>query len=222
MRRPKADTRDLILRVAGDVLLERGSAATAQDIWQRAGIASSSFYRCFGTEDGMWVELRDSILAARQGRVMAPFTATDRTAAGVVTAAVEACLRWGSRETRSARLLMLLPACGIGSDAAMTGVAEHLRREIAILETWAAPLIADGSFRDLPAATLHALIFGQADLAVRSWLAGGSRDDLPALAPVLGQAAWAAIKAEAAPRPRARAGTTQDAPTEQAQRTLSF
>lgn len=211
MRRPKADTRALVLRTAADLLLEQGPAVTAKEIWQRAGAPSTSFYRYFGTEDGMWVELRDGILAARQGRVMALFTATDRTAAGVVTAAVEACLRWGSRETRSARLLMLLPACGIVSDAAMTGLAEHLRREIAILETWAAPLIAEGSIRDLPAATLHALIFGQADLAVRSWLATGSRDDLLSLAPVLGQAAWAAIKAEAAPRPRAKGGA-RDAP----------
>ena len=101
----------------------------------------------------------------------------------------------------------------------MAGQAGHLQQELTTIEAWAAPLIAGGSIQDLPAATLHTLIFGQADMVVRSWLEGGSRDDPQSLAPMLGQAAWAAIKAKAAPRPPARAGT-QDVPTEQAQRDL--
>lgn len=208
MRRPQAAAnRSLLLRTATDLLLERGRPVSIQQIRRCAGLSNGSVYHCFKDGDAMWAALRAEILAVRQARVAAALATTRRPAEDGVRAMVEAYLRWASEEARSARVLFLIPPSTPGPEGAMAGQAGHLQQELTTIEAWAAPLIAGGSIQDLPAETLHTFLFGQADLVVRSWLAGGCKDDLLTLAPMLGQAAWAAIKAKAAPRPPARAGT---------------
>ena len=188
------DIRRRILRAAETAFLEHGRDAAIRDIFTRAGVSSGSCYHLFRTKHALTEALAEAILAGRHERVLAAIAAPGAVGQAAMTAAVAAYLRWAAEEPGQVRLLSLLPSSG--PSPADGGAADRgIQREIGTVAIWAAPSIESGAIEALPAAVLHALIFGPAGQMIRGGPGDASAGNLLAIAPLLAAAAWNAIVA---------------------------
>jgi hypothetical protein len=141
--------------------------------------------------------LTKDIAAKRHDRILSALAGPGATGRAGMEAALTAVLLWAEDEPDLARLGLILPSRPFSYRSEVTGHAILHQHEIETVRSWAAPLTESGVIKPLPAALLHALIFGPADLIVRRWLEDASADRPTTMAAPLADAAWKAMAVDA-------------------------
>ncbi|MEV6773975.1 TetR/AcrR family transcriptional regulator [Nocardia sp. NPDC051030] len=190
----RATRRRAILDAALTVFLKSGVAGATVEVLHRASGASvGSIYHFFGSKEGVAAELYietlrdyfDTYLAVLQG---------NSTARGGIEATVRTHLEWVAANELRARFLFHCREYEIIDESrpAITALNEHFYGEAS---AWLQPHVEQGRIKPLPPRLCQALWMGPCVEYARLWLARSTEFDMLGAGPVLGQAAWNAVKA---------------------------
>lgn len=186
-------TKGKIAAAAIRLVLDEGfGAATVVRIRAAAGVSNGSFYGAFGTRDELFDHLLGSIEASHRQALALALAHPARSARDRLARLLRTHLTWTIDNPILARLRDRLVQGLTADDPARHAPAPTW--EIELLATWARPLMADGTIRPMPDSLLHALVLGNADAVARHWDAVGSAVVADAMAPILAEAGWAAIR----------------------------
>lgn len=194
-------TPDRILDVALQAFDSEGFAAvTTAEICRRAGVSNGSLFHHFGSKDGIAAALYLQGIRSYQDALRTALLSAPDARAGV-RAVVAAHQDWAEAQPALARFLLERGRPGWRGVRAAEIEAENARI-LADLTAWAAPHIAAGRLRDLPAEVIAAQLVGPIQVFTRAWLAGRSAAP-PARGPggpvaALQDAAWRALRGPAA------------------------
>ncbi|MVU77544.1 TetR family transcriptional regulator [Nocardia sp. ET3-3] len=186
--------RRAILDAALTVFLETGVAGTKVDVLHRASGASvGSIYHFFGSKEGVAAELYletlrdyfDAYLAVLQGNT---------TARGGIESTVRMHLEWVAANELRARYLFHCREYEIIEESRPAIVALN-ERFYGEASAWLRPHVEQGRIKPLPPRLCQALWMGPCVEYARLWLARSTDFDMLGTAPVLGEAAWNAVKA---------------------------
>lgn len=186
--------RDSILEAALACFLEKGvDATTLEDIRARSGASTGSIYHLFrGKEHIAGVlfvdaarDYQDGLLAAVRGK---------DTAEATVRAVVTYYLGWVAASPDRARFLFVTPRSKL--EAAVRDELRAMNRDMlrelgAVIRSY----VKAGEVRALPPDLFVAVVMGPSHEHARQWLAGVARTPLRQAAPLLADAAWAAVRA---------------------------
>lgn len=192
--RPPID-RNLIVRSAVATFLAKGATAEMADIRRAARIGSSTLFRTFSSRAELIEELIALCLRERHDRLHAIFADHTGAPEAVVTAAIDCILRWTAEEPRHGYLLNVLTVASQGERVAQSLLADHRDAEIAMVVSWARPLIDQRVSQQFDGTLLHGLVFGP----TQTFLGHAAAMGLPANAvlerlPVLARAAMDAVR----------------------------
>jgi AcrR family transcriptional regulator len=197
-----AQTKGKIAEAAIRLILDEGfGAATVVRIRAAAGASNGSFYAAFGTRDELFDHLLGTIEASHRPGLALAMAHPARSARDGLARLLCTHLTWMTENPARARLRDRLVQGRAAGDSAKHAPAPAW--EVELLATWARPLMADGTIRPMPDALLHALVLGNADAVARHSDAVGLEVSADAMASVLAEAGWVAI--------RGRAEQTKDA-----------
>ncbi|MFJ4652417.1 TetR/AcrR family transcriptional regulator [Nocardia sp. NPDC088792] len=186
--------RRAILDAALTVFLKSGVAgATVEALHRASGASVGSIYHFFGSKDGVAAELYletlrdyyDTYLTVLQG---------NSTARGGIESTVRTHLEWVAANELRARFLFHHREFEIIEESRpeITTLNDHFYSEAT---TWLHPHITQSRIKPLPPRLCQALWMGPCVEYARLWLARTTDFDILGPAPVLGQAAWDAVKA---------------------------
>lgn len=186
--------RRAILDAALTVFLKSGVAGTKVEALHRASGASvGSIYHFFGSKEGvaaeLYIETRrdylDTYLAALQ---------SNSSARAGIEGSVRTHLEWVAANELRARYMFHCREYEIIEESrpAITALNEHFYGEAS---TWLQPHVDKGRIKPLPPRLCQALWMGPCVEYARLWLARSAEFDMLGAAPILGQAAWDAVKA---------------------------
>jgi len=184
---PRGSARDRLLDAALARFASDGPAAVSlEDIRVEAGVSVGALYHHFADKaallDGLYLELTEQF----QGGFLAELR-SHPTAEEGVTAGVRFYLRWVGNHRDGARVLL-----GYGPDG--PALQDRNRRFIFDVMAWWQTHVQYGALRPLPFDLIHALWLGAAHEYTRHWLTGRAKRTPAAVADVLAQAAWNALK----------------------------
>ncbi len=189
------DNREAILVAALALSSEKGlDAVSTAEVCRAAGVSNGTMFHFFPTKDALAAALYLRALESYQGAIVAGLERARSARAGVRSLVLEH-LRWILAHPEQARFLH-----EERGDAGPT-----LQREIAArnevffnrVSEWLRPHVARGTLRKVPVDVLVALVFGPIQTITRTWLRGGDAARLRAVAPMLADAAWAALARKA-------------------------
>lgn len=186
--------RRAILDAALTVFLKSGVAGTTVEVLHReSGASVGSIYHFFGNKEGVAAELYaetlrdyfDTYLGALQG---------NPSAQGGIEGAVRTHLEWVAANEMRARYLFHCREYEIIEESrpTITTLNENFYGEAS---AWLRPHVEKGLIKPLPPRLCQALWMGPCVEYAKLWLARSTDFDMLAAAPVLGQAAWTAVKA---------------------------
>jgi AcrR family transcriptional regulator len=196
-----------VLDAALEAFVLRGySATTLEEITTRSGVSVGSVYHHFGSKEGIAGALYSESLQRYQRGLLDALHA-DPGAEGGVREVVRHHLRWVDANGARARFLLRRRETEV-LEAAQLEVDVLNRKLFGALERWRRPLAAAGEIRDLELPLLHAVWLGPAQEYTRLWLQAPERPkelfnaepvfperaSLLDAAPVLADAAWAAVR----------------------------
>jgi AcrR family transcriptional regulator len=184
---PAAGARDRLLAAA----LTRFDAdglvrVTLDDIRLEAGVSVGAMYHHFADK----AALVDALYVELIGRFQTEFLTELREHASAedgIRAGVRLYLRWVSRHRAEASVLL-------GHRCDSPALRERNRPFFSETMAWWRTHVHYGSLRDLPFDVIQALWIGPAQEYTRHWLAGRAKRTPPAVAEVLADAAWHALK----------------------------
>ncbi|MFI1911769.1 TetR/AcrR family transcriptional regulator [Nocardia sp. NPDC020380] len=186
--------RRAILDAALTVFLKSGVAgATVEALHRASGASVGSIYHFFGSKDGVAAELYLEILRDYYDTYLAVLQ-SNSTARGGIESTVRTHLEWVAANERRARFLF--------HHREFESI-EEARPEITALNdyfygaatAWLQPHITQGRIKPLPPRLCQSLWMGPCVEYARLWLARTTEFDILDPAPILGQAAWDAVKA---------------------------
>ncbi|GAB2518885.1 TetR/AcrR family transcriptional regulator [Nocardia heshunensis] len=186
--------RSAILDAALTVFLKTGVAGTKVDALHRASGASvGSIYHFFGSKEGVAAELYLETLRDYFDTYLAALQASSTARAGI-EGTVRTHLEWVAANELRARFLFHCREYEIIDESrpAITALNEHFYAEAT---AWLRPHVEKGRIKPLPPRLCQALWMGPCVEYARLWLARTTDFDMLGTAPVLGQAAWNAVKA---------------------------
>jgi AcrR family transcriptional regulator len=160
--------------------------ATLEDIRLEAGVSVGAVYHHFADK----AALVDALYVDLIGRFQMEFLAQLRehpSAEDGIKAGVRLYLRWVGQHRAEANVLL-----GHRCDSA--ALRERNRPFFSEMMAWWRTHVHYGSLRDLPFDLIQALWIGPAQEYTRHWLAGRAKRTPPAVAEVLADAAWHALK----------------------------
>jgi AcrR family transcriptional regulator len=159
---------------------------TLEDIRLEAGVSVGAMYHHFADK----AALIDALYVELIGRFQTEFLAELRehsSAEGGIKAGVRLYLRWVARHRAEASVLL-------GHRCDTPALRERNRPFFSETMGWWRTHVHYGLLRDLPFDVIQALWIGPAQEYTRHWLAGRARRTPPAVAKVLADAAWHALK----------------------------
>jgi AcrR family transcriptional regulator len=159
---------------------------TLEDIRLEAGVSVGAMYHHFADK----AALVDALYVELIGRFQAEFLAKLRehsSAEEGIKAGVRLYLRWVARHRAEASVLL-------GHRCDTPALRERNRPFFSETMAWWRTHVHYGSLRDLSFDVIQALWIGPAQEYTRHWLAGRARRTPPAVAEVLADAAWHALK----------------------------
>jgi AcrR family transcriptional regulator len=161
-------------------------AVSLDEIRQQAGVSVGALYHHFADKtaliDALCLDLIEQVQAAFLSELRAHPTAEDG-----VKAEVRLYLRWVSSNRAGARILL-------GERPDSPALRELNRAFFAEVTAWCQTHVHYGVLRPLPRELLHALWLGPSQEYTRHWLAGHTKRVPRAVADVLADAAWNALK----------------------------
>ncbi len=185
------DARERLLAAALARFAAEGAlAATLEDIRGDAGVSVGALYHHFPDKQA----LATALFVELTGEFQDGFTAELRAHPGAeegIKAGVRHYLRWVSANRPAAGLLLGERPAG---DAALR---DRNRAFLADVGAWWATHAHYGVLRDLPLELIDALWLGPAHEYTRHWLAGRGKRVPAAVAGVLAEAAWRALREDA-------------------------
>jgi AcrR family transcriptional regulator len=159
---------------------------TLEDVRTEAGVSVGAMYHHFADKaalvDALYVELIEQFQAEFAAELRDQPAAED-----VIKAGVHVYLRWVATH-RDAAIVLLSYRCE------SPALRERNRRFFAEMMGWWRTHVHYGSLRDLQFDLIQALWIGPAQEYTRHWLAGDARRTPLAVAEVLAQAAWDALR----------------------------
>lgn len=186
--------RSAILDAALSVFLKSGVAGTKVEALHRASGASvGSIYHFFGSKEGVAAELYLETLRDYFDSYLAALHAAS-SARGGIEGTVRTHLEWVAANELRARFLFHCREYEIIDESrpAITALNEHFYAEAT---AWLQPHVDKGRIKPLPPRLCQALWMGPCVEYARLWLARSTDFDMLGAAPVLGRAAWNAVKA---------------------------
>ncbi|MGZ4179128.1 MAG: TetR family transcriptional regulator [Solirubrobacteraceae bacterium] len=159
---------------------------TLEDIRLEAGVSVGAMYHHFADK----AELVDALYVELIGRFQTEFLAELRehpSAEEGIKAGVRLYLRWVGHHRPEASVLL-------GHRCDNTALRDRNRPFFSETMAWWRTHVHYGSVRDLPFDVIQALWIGPAQEYTRHWLAGRAKRTPPAVAEVLADAAWHALK----------------------------
>jgi AcrR family transcriptional regulator len=190
-----------ILAAALSAFLDKGYAATTlADIRERSGASTGSIYHLFASKE----EIAGAVYVEGTAGYQDGFTSVVTCASGpeqAVRGSVQYHLAWVEENRPLARFLATTRQTEL-----LPGVRDRLREMnrafFRALQAGFAPWVEAGLVRPVPWELFVAIVAGPAHEHARAWLGGRSRISPREAAPVLADAAWAAIRGE--PKSRRR------------------
>jgi AcrR family transcriptional regulator len=182
--------RERLLEAAAELFAAEGyDSVGVEKLRVRAGVSNGSFFHLFAAKEDLAAELLVSYVADYQSAIVRAVARSDDAAAGL-EAIVRAHIRWVINNRSKARFML------DDARAAWFAKATDRLRELntafaGAIERWRAPLVENGSLRDVPVEVFLATLIGPANLICRTWIAGQKlspasptrhEDDLVALA----------------------------------------
>ncbi|HET7050137.1 MAG TPA: TetR family transcriptional regulator [Solirubrobacteraceae bacterium] len=159
---------------------------TLDDVRLEAGVSVGAMYHHFADKaaliDALYVELIGSFQAEFLAELREHSSAEEGIKAGV-----RLYLRWVGRHRAEASVLL-------GHRCDSIALRERNRPFFSETMAWWRTHVHYGSLRDLPFDVIQALWIGPAQEYTRHWLAGRARRTPPAVAEILADAAWHALK----------------------------
>jgi AcrR family transcriptional regulator len=190
-----ADTREAILTAALACFTERGfSATTVEQIRERSGASIGSIYHHFGGKEQIAGALYVEGLAGYH-RGLSALVERDPGAEEGVRAIVRHHLRWVAGNPELARFLMNRRETEVrlASEAPLRALN---RATFAAVTAWFEAHAESGGVRPMPFDLLYATVIGPAQEFARHWLDGNTKTSIKRAERALGDAAWAALRAE--------------------------
>jgi AcrR family transcriptional regulator len=181
------NARDRLLAAALTRLQADGLVrVTLEDIRVEAGVSVGAMYHHFTDK----AALVDALYVELIGRFQAEFLAELREHASAeegIKGGVRLYLRWVGHHRAEANVL-------VGYRCDSVALRERNRAFFSETMAWWRTHVYYGSLRDLPFDVIQALWIGPAQEYTRHWLAGRAKRTPPAVAEVLADAAWHALK----------------------------
>ncbi|WP_134048476.1 TetR/AcrR family transcriptional regulator [Mycobacteroides franklinii] len=185
--------RRAILDAALASFLKSGVAgATVEALHRESGASVGSIYHFFGSKEGVAAELYLEALRDYYDAYLAALQASSGARDGVV-AAVRFHLEWVAAHEMRARFLFHCREFEVIEESRSTITALH-EDFYGKASAWLQPHVEKRRIKPLPPRLCQALWMGPCVEYARLWLARSADFDVLAAAPVLGQAAWDAIK----------------------------
>lgn len=193
----RADARAAVLVAAARLFDTRGYAAVSiADLTAASGVSNGSIYHHFGAKEGVLAALVVDALAGYQDGLLAVLDAhADDPAAGV-RAAVAFELRWFEENPRAARLVIAHRDAVAAGDPGRAALREINRPFFRNVRAWLDHHVRTGAIPERADFNLlHAVVFAPARELGSLWLAGRVKERPTSFASVLGDAAWAGLRA---------------------------
>lgn len=185
--------RRAILDAALTSFLKSGVAgATVEALHRESGASVGSIYHFFGSKEGVAAELYQETLRDYYDAYLAALQASSGARDGVV-AAVRFHLEWVAAHEMRARFLFHCREFEVIEESRSTITALH-EDFYGKASAWLQPHVEKRRIKPLPPRLCQALWMGPCVEYARLWLARSADFDVLAAAPVLGQAAWDAVK----------------------------
>jgi AcrR family transcriptional regulator len=159
---------------------------TLDDVRLEAGVSVGAMYHHFADKAALVDALYVELIGRFQTEFLADLRAHSSAEEGI-KAGVRLYLRWVGRHRAEASVLL-------GHRCDSPALRERNRPFFAETMAWWRTHVHYGSLRDLPFDVIQALWIGPAQEYTRHWLAGRARRTPPAVAEVLADAAWHALK----------------------------
>lgn len=185
--------RRAILDAALTIFLQNGVAGTTIEALHReSGASVGSIYHFFGSKEGVAAELYIATLRAYFDIYLAALQRSS-TARGGIAGSVLAHLEWVASNEIKARYLFHCREYEVIEESrpAISALNEQFYSEAG---AWLQPHVERGRIKPLPPRLCQALWMGPSVEYARLWLARTTEFDVLDAAPVLGDAAWKAVK----------------------------
>lgn len=166
-----ASPRERLLDAAEELFAAEGyDAVGVEKLRVRAGVSNGSFFHLFAAKEDLAAELLVSYVADYQAAIVRAIARSDDAATGL-EAIVRAHIRWVVNNRSKARFML------DDARAAWFAKATDRLRDLNVtfagaVERWRAPLVENGSLRDVPVEVFLATVIGPANLICRTWIAG--------------------------------------------------
>ncbi|HEU0024621.1 MAG TPA: TetR family transcriptional regulator [Thermoleophilaceae bacterium] len=181
--------RQAILDAALEAYTEHGGSATVEDVRRRSGASVGSIYHWFGGKEGIEAALYVEALRDYQRGYLAVLGGESDAEAGM-RAVVRHHLRWVERNPDLARFL--LTSRETGGDELRELNAEMLMATA----RWLRPQVEAGTVEPIPLDLYYTVLIGPSQEFARHWLKGRMKSSIKKAERVLGDAAWAALRAK--------------------------
>jgi AcrR family transcriptional regulator len=159
---------------------------TLEDIRIEAGVSVGAMYHHFADKAALVDALYVELIGGFQTEFLAELRQHASAEEGI-KAGVRLYLRWVGRHRAEASVLL-------GHRCDSPALHERNRPFFAETMAWWRTHVHYGSLRDLPFDVIQALWIGPAQEYTRHWLAGRTKRTPPAVAEILADAAWHALK----------------------------
>jgi AcrR family transcriptional regulator len=193
--------RDFILAAARELFLAHGVDGTSMEqVRVAAGVSNGSLFHHFPTKDALAAAAYLESTASLQRAIIEALTTPASPQRALVTA-IEAHLRWVGRHPADARFLHEMrrtPAI----EAAGQRLADLNAETLAAVRGWLDDNVAAGAVRALPLNAFLCIVFGPVMEFTRGWLKDPRPKRITDAAPLLGDAAWRAVRTDRAPGTR--------------------
>jgi AcrR family transcriptional regulator len=171
--------RERLLLAASELFADEGyDAVGVEKLRAHAGVSNGSFFHLFAAKEDLAAELLVNCVVNYQAAIITALGRCDNASTGVA-AIVRTHIRWVMDNQSKARF-MLDDARAAWFAKAAERLRTHNAAFGAAIDRWRAPLLANGSLRDVSIDVFLATLIGPANLICRSWITGRK---LPAAAP---------------------------------------
>jgi AcrR family transcriptional regulator len=172
--------RERLLEAATELFADEGyDAVGVERLRARAGVSNGSFFHLFAAKEDLAAELLVNCVVDYQTAIVGALARCDDARTGVA-AIVRTHIRWVMDNQSKARF-MLDDARAAWFAKAAGRLRTHNAAFAAAIERWRAPLVAQGSLRDVSSDVFLATLIGPANLICRTWISGRK---LSAAAPI--------------------------------------
>jgi AcrR family transcriptional regulator len=163
--------RERLLLAASELFADEGyDAVGVEKLRARAGVSNGSFFHLFAAKEDLAAELLVNCVVNYQAAIITALARCDDASTGVA-AIVRTHIRWVMDNQSKARF-MLDDARAAWFAKASERLRNHNAAFAAAIDRWRAPLLANGSLRDVSIDVFLATLIGPANLICRSWITG--------------------------------------------------